>query len=173
MIFSNSNRNADRQIYKMTATTIFWDYFKPLAESLPDVASVRQSDGDRMERLLKASVNEPIYPAVFAMRPKYKPFDSGAEQYYTIFDVVFYVFCQSNQGDEDSEDAAFDQAETVSLAILKQFKLDHLTTEVVDFDYNSAQLEPVTMMMLDSTQGYEVKLKLGLSANDLFRNDNR
>ncbi|UHG90108.1 hypothetical protein [Spirosoma oryzicola] len=156
-----------------TATNIFWQYFRSVSENTENVLSVSQSNGERMERLLAASVNEPIYPAVFAMRPKYKPFDNGADQYSIFFEAVFYVFCQSEQGNQESEDMAFDQAEAISLAILQQFKLDHQTTEGVDFDYNTAHLEPVTMMTLDSTAGYEVKLKIGLVANDLFRNDNR
>lgn len=157
----------------MIPTKIFCDYFTDLATDIDDVQSCQVSDGDRMERLLKSSVNEPIYPAVFAMRPKYKPFDNGADQYYCVFDAIFYVFCQSDQGDQASEDAAFDQAEAISLAILKQMKLDHLTSENVDFDYNSAVLEPVSFMLIDSTQGYEVKLKVGLASNETFRNLDR
>jgi hypothetical protein len=153
----------------MTATKLFEDYFKTTSEGVDGVTSVRQSDGDSMERLLAASVNEPIYPAVFVMRPKYKPYDNGADQYVALFEAVFYVFCQCDQGIEASEDAAFDQAEAVSLAILKQMKLDHQQTDQVEFDYNTAVLEPVSLMTLDSTKGYEVKIKLGLTANDVFR----
>ncbi|GAB3753976.1 hypothetical protein [Spirosoma pomorum] len=152
-----------------TATKLFEDYFKSTAEGIDGVQSVRQSDGKSMERLLAASVNEAIYPAVFVMRPKYKPFNNGAEQYVAFFEVVFYVFCQCDQSDEASEDAAFDQAETVALAILKQMRLDHQETDQVEFDYNTAVLEPVSMMTLDSTKGYEVKLNIGLVANDIFR----
>ncbi|MEZ0484308.1 hypothetical protein [Fibrella aquatica] len=153
----------------MTATDdIYWPYFKALAESQDEVTSVRLSDGDRMERLMNASVSEKIYPAVFSMRPKYKISDNGAEQFSAVFAVTFYVFCQSDAHDEASQDAAFDQAETIALAMLQQMKQDHLTTDGVDFDYNSANLEPVTMMTLDSTQGYEVKLRLALVATSIF-----
>ena len=152
----------------MTATDIFWDYFQPIARDIADVRHVSLSDGDRMERLIANSVSENIYPAVFVLRPKYRPFDTGAGHFYAIFDVTFFVFCQSNVGETDSQDIAFDQAETIALAVLHQLRQDHLATEKVDFEYGSAHMEPVTMMTLDSTQGYEVKLKLGLEAYQIF-----
>lgn len=152
----------------MTTTDLFWDYFKPLAEAVPGVTSVRLSDGDRMERLISSSVSKKIYPAVFAFRPIYKVMDTGADQYYAMFEVVFYVFCHSKPGDEASQDAAFAEAETIGLAVLHQFRADHLSGSAVEFQYGTARLEPVTMMTLDSTQGYEVKLTLGLAANGIF-----
>ncbi|WP_375445751.1 hypothetical protein [uncultured Fibrella sp.] len=153
----------------MTATdSIYWPYFQALALGIEGVTTVRLSDGDRMERLISASVSEKIYPAVFSMRPKYRILDTGAEQFYAVFEITFYVFCQSEVSNEASQDAAFNQAETIALAVLHQLKQDHLTTATVDFDYGSAGLEPVSMMTIDSTQGYEVKLKLTMSAQPLF-----
>ena len=153
----------------MSATDqLYWPYFSALARRLPGVVRVSLSDGDRMERLIAASVSEKIYPAIFSMRPKYRILDTGAEQFYAVFSVTFYVFCASDAQDEASQDAAFSQAETLALAVLQQLRQDHLTRSDVEFEYASAELEPVMMMTLDSTQGYEVKLKLTLSANACF-----
>lgn len=153
----------------MTPTDhIYWPYFQALAQAIPGVVSVQLSDGDRMERLITASVSEAIYPALFSMRPKYRILDTGSEQFYCVFEVTYYVFCQSEVLNEASQDAAFAQAEAIAIALLHQLRQDHLTRSDVEFEYNSAVLEPVTMMTLDSTQGYEVKLKLTLSAQSLF-----
>ena len=153
----------------MTATTeLFWNYFEPAVTNIDGVRNVKLSDGDRMERFVTASVSEDLYPAVFSFRPKYRIVDNGAQQYYCVFETVFYVFCLSSIGDEDSQDAAFDQAEEMALAILNKFRMDHFEGDQVDFEYGSARLEPVTMMTMDSAQGYEVKLKLGIQANAIF-----
>ncbi|MGM9508610.1 hypothetical protein ACS5NO_12815 [Larkinella sp. GY13] len=154
----------------MITRELYWNYFQPLATAIAPEGLVLMAEADRMERLLTASVNKKIYPAVFSMRPAYKVIDNGAEQFALRFSVIFYVFCKSKAGDEASQEAAFDQAEEIALAIIKQLRRDHLETVDVDFDYNSAALEPVTLMTLDATQGYEVKLQLVLAANEVFRN---
>ncbi|GAB3802962.1 hypothetical protein GCM10028819_32110 [Spirosoma humi] len=154
----------------MNSRKLFWSYFKPLAEQVVTQGTVLQSDGGRMEKLMTKSVStKGFYPAVFVMRPAFKLFDNGAEQFYFWYHVTFYVFCKSKPGDEDSIDAAFDQAEEIALSIAHKLREEHQLTENVEFDYNTTALEPVTMMTLDSTQGYEVKLKLALPANDVLR----
>lgn len=155
----------------MNSTKLFWDYFEPMAQGVLPGTTILQSDGGQMETLMTASVSKKgFYPVVFVLRPAYKPFDNGAEQFYLWYQVTFYVFCQCKPGKSESVDAAYDQAEAIALRILKKLRKEHQTTEHVEFDYNSSALEPVTMMTLDSTAGYEVKIKLALPANDQLRN---
>jgi len=152
----------------MTATAIFWDYFQPIANALPGVQQVMLADGDRIDRLIAESVGTEIYPAVVSLRPKYRPVDNGADQYYAAFEVTFFVFCRSEINNDASQDAAYDQAEEMALAVLHQMRQDHRYRADVDFEYGSAKLEPVTMMTLDACQGYEVKCKLLLEASVVF-----
>jgi hypothetical protein len=152
----------------MTATDLFWAYFEPICTATPGVQHVSLSDGDRMERLTAASVSEPIYPALFVLRPRYRVIDNGASQFYAVFEVSFFVFCQSDPSDWTSQDAAFAEAETIGLAVIHRLRQDHLRTARVDFEYGSVVMEPVTMLLLDSSQGYEVKCKLALEASAIF-----
>ncbi|UHG93388.1 hypothetical protein [Spirosoma oryzicola] len=156
----------------MNSTNLFWNYFEPLAkEIVPDGAgTVMQSDGDQMEKLMTASVStRGFFPAVFVMRPAYKLHDNGAEQFYFWFNVTFYVFCKSNYSKQETIEAAFNDAEAIALSIAHKLRQEHQLTENVEYEYNTTALEPVTMMTLESTQGYEVKLRLALQANDVLR----
>ena len=102
------------------------------------------ADGGQMETLMTASVSrKDFYPVVFVLRPAYKPFDNGAEQFYLWYQVTFYVFCQCKPGKSESIDAAYDQAEAIALRILKKLRKEHQTTQHVEFEYNSSALEPV------------------------------
>ncbi|KAB7728024.1 hypothetical protein F5984_19915 [Rudanella paleaurantiibacter] len=152
----------------MIATTLLWEYFRPIAEGLDGVVYVGQSDAAKMERLVTESMTEEIYPAVFLMRPRYRPIDNGADNQVAEFNVIFYVLCQAVNDSEENVDAAFDQAEELALSILRQFRQDHRETAFVDFDYSSAMLEPIQMMTLDTAMGYEVKCKISLIANEIF-----
>lgn len=153
----------------MIGTTLLWDYFEPIAQTVPGVRHVAQSDANKMDRLAQASVLDDIYPAVFMLRPKYRFVDNGADQYYAAYNLTFYVFAQCAVGDDESADAAFDQTEQMAMAVLAKFRDDHRETSFVDFEFKTATLEPVSLMTgMDSTVGYEVKCVLSLQANAIF-----
>lgn len=150
----------------MTCTEQFWQYFKAVAESVPGVGTVHRSGGDKMDRLLANSHSEDIYPAVFLLRPKYNLEDNGAGLTLAWFDATYYVICVGDMSDEADEDAAFDQAE--QLATELSIKLyDHENEYGVYVDPSTRIfMEPVTMLTLEASYGYEVRFRIGLMANE-------
>ncbi|MBN8820765.1 MULTISPECIES: hypothetical protein [unclassified Spirosoma] len=149
----------------MTCTAKFWAFFKPLAEAVPGVKTVHRSGGDKMDRLLANSRSEEIYPAVFLLRPKYTLEDNGANLTIAWFDATYYVICTGNYGDELDEDASFDEAERLATKLTRKLQEEESTYLAVIDPTTKVYMEPVTMLTLDSSFGYEVRYRIGLMVN--------
>lgn len=150
----------------MSPTNIYWDYFKPIAEAIEGVTTVKFGDGATIDRMTADSRSEDIYPCVFGLRPKYKLHDNGAQQYLAFFESVFFVFVPAPLDDYEAQDAAYDQAESIALAILQQFKLDNNQQCLIDI--NTVTCEPVSLMTVDPVNAYEVRCKLALEIAPIF-----
>lgn len=148
----------------MSCTKLFYSFFEPIALAVDGVKTVHQSGGDKMDRLLAASQSEDIYPAVFSLRPKYGLEDNGADNFMAWFDALFYVICRSEMGNEVEEDLAFDEAERIGLAITLAIRKNHGLTCLVD-PATKVFMEPITMVTLEASYGYEVRIRVGLMAN--------
>ncbi|MVM35294.1 hypothetical protein GO755_35055 [Spirosoma sp. HMF4905] len=151
----------------MSCTKLFYAFFEPIAASVEGVKTVHQSGGDKMDRLLAASSSEDIYPAVFALRPKYALEDNGAENALAWFDSTYYVICRGEMGQQELEDAAFDEAERIGLAISLAIRENHGITCLVD-PSTKVFMEPITMITLEASYGYEVRMRVGLMANSII-----
>ncbi|GAB3990400.1 hypothetical protein GCM10028807_17480 [Spirosoma daeguense] len=152
----------------MTTTQLFWQFFKPVAESVPGITTVSRSGGDKMDRLLANSTDEDIYPAAFLLRPKYSIEDNGAGATIAWFDSTYYVICTGRMDDDDQEDAAFDEAERLATELTSKL-FSHVDDYTVLIDPTSRIfMEPVTMVTLEASYGYEVRFRIGLQANSSF-----
>lgn len=156
-----------------TCTTLFWDFFKPVAESVDGINTVNRSGGDKMDRLLGNSRSEDIYPAAFLLRPKYHIEDNGAGLSTAWFDTTFYVICVGDPSDEYDEDLAFDQAEELATDLAVKLQGAHETNHlVVAAPEVKVFMEPVSMVTLEASYGYEVKLRIGLMVNSVIFGNN-
>ena len=79
---------------------------------------------------------------------------------------MFFVFVPAPLDDYQAQDAAYDQAESISLAILQQFKLDNSQQCLIEL--NTVTCEPVSLMTVDNVYAYEVRCKLGLVIAPIF-----
>ncbi|WP_020603139.1 hypothetical protein [Spirosoma spitsbergense] len=149
----------------MTCTNLFWDFFKPLAQSVPGVNTVSQSGGDKMDRLIANSRSEDLYPAVFLLRPKYSTEDNGAGLSMAWFDATFYVVCAGNMSDELDEDRAFDEAEQMATGIAATIRSQEDNYTVLIDPLAKTFMEPVSMVTLEASYGYEVRFRIGLMIN--------
>lgn len=147
--------------------TLFWPYLKPILEAQA-VTYVQLSDANGMDRLLEDSRSEDVYPGIFVMRPKYRGRMVENALQLAEFQVIAYVFCYPTSQERDALDACYQQAEGIASAVLKQLHTDHRSyTNYLDFD--SIQMEPVLYTTgADAAYGYELKLKLGLQANEIY-----
>jgi len=152
----------------MSVTKEFWDYFKPICESVEGVVYTQMSDGNRWERILESSRKEKTYPGVFALRPKYKLTDNGADQTLGWFDVTFFVFCYPEKvGSYPHEDAALDHAEEIAAEIYRKLRADDGRSILFD-DGRPIHFEPVSWLLTDAAYGYEVKVKFALPVNAIL-----
>lgn len=149
----------------MTCTQTFWNFFKEQAEAVPGVATVNRSGGDKMDRLLASSRSENLYPACFLTRPKYSVADNGAGATIAWFDAMFYLICESDMGNDEAEDAAFDEAEQMATVLWAMIRNQQDDYKVYIEPDTKIYLEPVTMIGIDAALGYEVKIRVGLLVN--------
>ena len=149
-----------------TCTTSFWNFFNPLAGSVPGINTVNRSGGDKMDRLLSISRSQDIYPAAFLLRPKYSLEDNGAGLSIAWFDATYYVICVGDMSSDVDEDVAFDEAERLATAICAKIQQSPDTDYKVIIDpAQKIFLEPITMVTLEASYGYEVRIKVGLMVN--------
>ncbi|OIN55420.1 hypothetical protein BLX24_31105 [Arsenicibacter rosenii] len=150
----------------MTPTSIYRDFFRPVAEAVPGVKTVMFGDGSTVDRMTADSRSADMYPCIFSLRPRYRMHDNGAHNYLAFFEAVFYVFVPAPVDDYGAQDAAYDQAEQMALAVLQQFKDGD--GEACILETNTIECEPVSMMTVDPLSAYEVKLKLALPVASVF-----
>lgn len=153
----------------MTPTQKFWDYFRPICESIDGVAYVEISDGDRMDRFRADSTGQNVYPGVFVIRPRYKGQDNFSGQQYAVFDLVMYVLSHADMESYMNADqyqiinSAFDLSERIANDI--QIALRHDLD--IMFDFNQWMVEPVSYVTLDNSWGVEVKAKIMMPVSEL------
>jgi hypothetical protein len=155
----------------MTPTdTLFWPYLSPVLEAQKTenaVTYVQMSDGNGMDRMMEDSTSEAVYPGIFVFRPKWTTKMVENHLLLTVFNTQFYVWCKARLDNRESQDEAFELAETIISSIMK--KLQHDSRSYANFlDFDSISVEPVLYLGADAAYGYEVKLKLGLAANEIF-----
>jgi hypothetical protein len=149
----------------MTATEKFWAFFKPIAQATPNVKYVMLSDADNMDRWLSDSRSEDTYPGVFVLRPRYK--GSYDATMVTYFDVIFYVLTRGDLDSYEHQDEAFTISEAIATHILQQ--IQHIGFNYGCFySFENTVVEPIIYRQHDAAWGYEIKLKIGLQANEIF-----
>ncbi|MCE7061250.1 hypothetical protein [Dyadobacter sp. CY343] len=150
--------------------TKFWPYLSPILEAQKaanGVMYVEMSDANGLDRMMADSRSEDVYPGIFVFRPKYTTQLIENHLLVVNFNTQFYAWCKAGLDDRDEQDAAFDKAETILSAIIE--KLQHDAREYRNYlDFNSISVEPVVYLGADAAYGYEVKMKLGLPANEIF-----
>jgi len=149
----------------MTITDRFWSFFQPIAQSADGVIYTQISDADRIDRWITDSASQDTYPGVFCLRPRYNGSDDAVMTTY--FDVVFYVFVRGALDDYDAQDEAYTKAEEIVQHIVMELTHKKFDGECF-FDFNKFKTEPVAYQVIDSVWGYEVRLQLGLIANDIL-----
>jgi hypothetical protein len=156
----------------MTPTaSIFWPYLLPILETQKvenGIEYIKMSDSNGMDRLLADSRSEDVYPGIYVLRPKYAGQLIDNALMLARFDLTLFVFVRGDQDDYTKEDAAYEHAETVVGAIVRQLQHDKFVYKNY-LDFDSIRIEPIMYMSgVDSAYGYELKMKLGLPANELF-----
>jgi hypothetical protein len=149
----------------MTCTGQFWEFFRPLAESVPGVTTVKRSGGDKMDRLLAASRAEDIYPAIFLLRPKYSIENNGADNSVAWFDATYYVICSGQMDEDEAEDLAFDQAEQMATELSVNIREQADDYLVLIDPAAKIFMEPISLITSEATFGYEVRFRIGLMVN--------
>lgn len=147
--------------------TLFWPYLEPILLD-QGVTYVQLSDANGMDRLLEDSRSEDVYPGIFVMRPKYRGRMVDNALQLAEFQLIAYVFCYPDSQERADVDACYGQAEVIASAVLQKLHTDHRCyTNYLDFD--SIHMEPVLYTTgSDAAYGYELKLKLGLQANEIY-----
>ena len=156
----------------MTPTaSIFWPYLLPILEMQKaenGIEYIKMSDSNGMDRLLADSRSEDVYPGIYVLRPKYAGQLIENALMVARFDLTLFVFVSADQDDYTKEDAAYEHAEKVIGAIVKQLQHDKFVYKNY-LDFDSIRIEPIMYMSgVDSAYGYELKMKLGLPANEVF-----
>lgn len=156
----------------MTPTdNIFWPYLLPILEEQKTengIQYIKLSDSNGMDRMLADSRSEDVYPGIYVLRPKYA--GQLIENALTVarFDLTLFVFIQADHSNYTNEDAAYSYAEKVVGAVVKQLQHDRFVSKNY-MDFDSIRIEPIMYMSgVDSAYGYELKMKLGLPANEVF-----
>lgn len=156
----------------MTPTdNIFWPYLLPILEeqkTTNGIVYIRMSDSNGMDRMLGDSRSEDVYPGIYVLRPKYTGQMIENALMIARFDLTLYAFVQGQPDDYELEDAAYAKAEMVVGAVVQRLQHDRFTyRNYMDFD--SIRIEPIMYMSgVDAAYGYELKMKLGLAANEVF-----
>ncbi|MEA5259466.1 hypothetical protein VB264_16825 [Arcicella aquatica] len=152
----------------MTPTTHFWDFIKPICLEQEGIVYVAMSDGDRMDRFTAASVSTDVYPGVFVMRPRYRVRETTNGLTIANFDVKLYILEKGDLSDYESQDQAFEFCEKTASQIVKQLNRLYLDEKACWFDLNDVSLDPVMYVTLDSAWGYELTIRVGLTANEFY-----
>lgn len=155
----------------MTPTNnLFWPYLLPIftaQKASNNVAYIKLSDGNGMDRMIADSASETVYPAIFTMLPKYTTKKIENHLLMVEFNTLFYVWCHPEQSSEQAQDQAYAQAEKIATEIIKKLQKDN--REYKNFlEFDSIHMEPVLHLSMDAAYGYEVRLRLGLAGNELF-----
>lgn len=155
---------------RIPTNDIFWTYLFPILEMerLNGIKYIQMSDSNGMDRFLSDSRSEDIYPGIYVLRPKYSGQMVENALMLAQFDTTLFVFFQGDQDNYESEDDAYNQAESIVGSVIKSLQHDRfISKNYLDFD--SVKVEPVMYSTgLDSTYGYELKMRLGLPANQIF-----
>jgi len=154
----------------MTATDKFWAYFSLILEAqraAHGVVKIQLSDADRMDRFVTDSRSEDVYPGIFVMRPFLKGKTTDNAMLFGNFKTKFYVFVKGDLDSYESQDAAYQLAETIAQDIVKQVQHDSRTYKCY-FDLNTLKMEPVAYFVLDAAWGYEVEMTIGVTVNEIF-----
>lgn len=150
---------------------IFWPYLLPILENQKvenGIVYIQMSDSNGMDRLLGDSRSEDVYPGIYVVRPKYAGQLVDNHLMLARFDLILYVFVQGKPDSYESEDAAYAQAEKIVSQIVNKLQHDRFAGQNY-MDFDTIRMEPVMYTTgMDSTYGYELKLKLGLAANQIF-----
>lgn len=156
----------------MTPTnSIFWPYLSPILEAQKTksgIAYIKMSDANGMDRLLADSRSEDTYPGIFVLRPKYAGAMVDNAMILARFEATLLCFQRAKIDDYDAEDAALDFTEQVLSNVVKDLMHDmRAYKNYLDFD--SLRMEPIMYNTgVDAGYGYELKVKLGLPANNIF-----
>ena len=155
----------------MTPTdSLFWPYLSPIFEAEKaknGVIYIQMSDGNGLDRLVEDTVSENVYPGIFVFRPQYSTKKIEGHLLVSDFNTVFYVWCKEENNEREDQDKAYNQAETIVTSIIQ--KLHHDSLKYKNYlDFDSIRMEPVMFVGTDAAYGYEVKMRLGLAANNLF-----
>ncbi|MPR36556.1 hypothetical protein [Salmonirosea aquatica] len=147
---------------------LFWPYLEPILRAQPGVNYVQLSDANGMDRLLEDSRSEEVYPGIFVMRPRYRGRLVENALQLAMFEMIAYFFCYADSQQREDVDAAYRQAEATASTVLKKLHTDHRCyANYLDFD--SIQMDPVLYTTgSDAAYGYELKLKMGLPANEIY-----
>ncbi|CAG4992230.1 hypothetical protein DYBT9275_00919 [Dyadobacter sp. CECT 9275] len=150
---------------------IFWPYLLPILQEQKTrngIVYIQMSDANGMDRLMGDSRSEDVYPGIYVLRPKYAGQLIDNHLMLAKFDLTLFVFVQGRPDDYESEDLAYQHAETVVSEIVKHLQHDRFEyRNYLEFD--SIRIEPVIYSTgVDAAYGYELKLKLGLAGNEAF-----
>ena len=156
----------------MTPThSIFWPYLSAILEpqkTKSGIKYIQMSDANGMDRLLGDSRSEDIYPGIFVLRPKYAGVMVDNAMMLARFEATILCFQRARIDDYEQEDAAMDFTEQVLSDVVKDLVHDMRQYKNY-FEFESLRMEPVMYNTgVDAGYGYELKVKLGLPANNLF-----
>lgn len=152
----------------MTPTIKFWEFIEPIIRQ-EGIVYAALSDGDRMDRFTAASVSETVYPGVFVMRPRYRVRETTNGLTIANFEVKMYVLAKGDLNDFSSQDASFEFCEGIAAKIAKKLNRLYLDEKACWFDLNDFSIDPVMYVTLDSAWGYEISMKVGLTANEFYQ----
>ena len=152
----------------MTPTKQFWNFIKPICQQQEGIVYTALSDGDRMDRFTADSVSTNVYPAVFVMRPRYRVRDTTNGLTIANYETKLYILAKGDLNDYESQDEAFEYCEKTANEIIKTLNSLYLDEKACWFDLNDVALDPVMYVTMDSAWGYEVTMKLGLTANEFY-----
>jgi hypothetical protein len=159
----------------MTPTDKYFDFMKGIAQQIGEFQKIEQSDGEGIDKILRDSFGEDVYPAALFIRPRYRMFRNEAKMDYAYFDGRMYVVTKTKIEDygTDNEDARIEndlnRAEELSLKIGKKLSKYNRDVEIIapiEFTWNDWTCEPVQMMSTDNCYGYLVDFKIGIPIYD-------
>lgn len=151
--------------------SLFWPYLLPILDSQKaenGVIYIRMSDSNGIDRMLADSRSEDIYPGIFVLRPTYSGQMLDGALLLAKFDVTLFCSAIGNPSDYASEDQTYAHAELIACAITRRLQHDTFSGRCY-LEFDSVRLQPVMYHSgVDAAYGYELKLKLGLPANEIF-----
>lgn len=156
----------------MTATDdLFWPYLLPILEEQKTengITYIQMSDSNGMDRMLTDSRSEDVYPGIYVLRPTYAGSMVDNSLMIARFNLTLFTFIHSKMDEYSLVDAAFAKAEKTIGDIIKRLQHDRFSWKNY-MDFDSIRIEPVMYMSgVDAACGYELNMKLGLPANEIF-----